>query len=120
MILGMRTVCYSTPDLAAGKAFYSAFVGYEPYFDQPFYVGYNVAGFELGLLPDHKLGQGAGGTIFYWGTDDIDAEVKRVVTLGASLVHPISDVGEGIRTAELTDPFGNLLGLIENPHFGKA
>ena len=82
MILGMRTVTYHTPDLAAGKAFYSAFVGHEPYFDELFYVGFVVAGFELGLMPDSKTGSGPGGTTFYWGTDDLDVEVVRVVGLG--------------------------------------
>jgi len=118
MILGMRTVTYHTPDLAAGKAFYSAFVGHEPYFDEPFYVGFNVAGFELGLMPDSKTGSGPGGTTFYWGTDDLDVEVVRMVGLGATIAHPIADVGGGIRTVELHDAFGNLLGLIFNPHYG--
>lgn len=119
MILGMRTVVYSTPDLEAGKAFYAAFTGHTPYFDQPFYVGFQVAGFELGLTPDAKHGQGVGGTTFYWGTDEIEAEVTRVVALGGKLIGPITDVGDEIQVAELVDPFGNLLGLIENPHFGK-
>ena len=52
MILGLRTVIYPVPDLAAAKAWYSSVLGVAPYFDQPFYVGYNVAGYELGLFPD--------------------------------------------------------------------
>jgi len=119
VILGMRTVTDHTPDLEAGKAFYSAFVGHAPYFDQPYCVGFRVAGFELGLMPDSKTGTGAGGTTFYWGTDDLEAEAIRVLALGATIAHPIADVGEGIRTVELHDPFGNLLGLILNPHFGR-
>jgi catechol 2,3-dioxygenase-like lactoylglutathione lyase family enzyme len=54
MVLGLRTAIYPVPDLAAGKAWYSRVLGREPYFDQPFYVGYAVGGFELGLIPDGK------------------------------------------------------------------
>lgn len=116
MILGLRTAVYTCPDLAAGKAFYSAVVGHPPYFDEPFYVGYAVGGFELGLLPDGPTG--AGGTGVLWGVDDLEAEVARVRGLGATPSDAgIQDVGGGIRVAEFTDPFGNRFGLIHNPHF---
>ena len=118
MILGLRTVKYHTPDIDAGKRWYAQVVGHEPYFDMPFYVGFEVGGFELGLVPDGE--SGAGGSVAYWGTPDIDAEVARLVGLGAALRGKIEDVGDGIRVAELTDPFGNLFGVILNPHFDKA
>lgn len=118
MLLGLRTVCYHAPDLAAGKAWYAQAVGHEPYFDQPFYVGFAVGGFELGLVPDGTAG--AGGTIAYWGTADIEAEVQRLTGIGAVLVGAIQDVGGGIRVADLRDPFGNALGVILNPHFDKT
>ncbi len=115
MILGLRTVIYPAPDLEAGRAWYAKVIGQEPYFDQPFYVGFSVGGFELGLIPD-----GAPGTVgsqAYWGVADIEAEVKRIAHLGGVIHDPIKDVGEGIKVATLRDPFGNLFGLIENPHF---
>ncbi len=118
MIKGLRTALYPTPDLAAGKAWYAKVFGKEPYFDQPFYVGFEIGGFELGLVPDGTPGKA--GTQVYWGVDNIEKEVERVLALGASTHSPIQDVGEGIKVAELADPFGNVLGLIENPHFDPS
>lgn len=115
MIKGLRTAIYPTPDLAAAKAWYTEVFGVAPYFDQPFYVGFSVGGFELGLVPDGVPGKT--GTQVYWGVDDIEAEVARIVALGASVHSAVQDVGGDIRTAELADPFGNVLGLIQNPHF---
>ena len=121
MILGLRTcIVHVRPEqLADAKAWYTRFAGAPPYFDQPFYVGFNVGGFELGLLPDDGS-PGPGGTVAYWGTKDIAAEVARLEAIGAKVVVPIQDVGEGIKTATLADPFGNLVGVIENPHFDPA
>lgn len=115
MILGLRTALYPAPDLAKGKAFYTAVLGQEPYFDQPFYVGYSVGGFELGLVPDATPGQH--GNCAYWGVEDCAAELARIVAAGATLREPVTDVGDGIKVATVLDPFGNTLGLIENPHF---
>jgi catechol 2,3-dioxygenase-like lactoylglutathione lyase family enzyme len=113
MLLGLRTAIYSVPDIAAGKQWYTKFLGFGPYFDQPFYVGFNVGGFELGLLPD--VTQTASGA--YWGVKDIHAVHARLLELGAMPRTEVTDVGEGIRTAEVLDPFGNVLGIIENPNF---
>ena len=94
MLLGLRTALYPAPDLASAKAWYEQVTGVKPYFDQPFYVGFNVGGFELGLVPDATPGES-----------------------GASALWGVTDVGEGIRVAAVRDPFGNRLGIIENPHF---
>jgi len=115
MIKGLRTVIYPVGNLAQAKTWYAQVFGCEPYFDQPFYVGFTVGGFELGLVPDGT--PGTTGSITYWGVDDIDKEVERIIALGATLPQPVQDVGDNIRVAELADPFGNLLGLIFNPHF---
>lgn len=115
MILGLRTALYPAPDLTKGKGFYSKVLGVAPYFDQPFYVGYSVGGFELGLVPDAT--PGADGNCAYWGVADCAAEHARIVALGATPLEPVTDVGEGIKVAAVLDPFGNKLGLIENPHF---
>jgi predicted enzyme related to lactoylglutathione lyase len=111
MLLGLRTVCYSVSDLDKAKAWYTDVVGHAPYFAEPYYVGFNVGGYELGLIPDTD------GVGSYWGVDDIDAEVLRILSLGATLASPAKDVGGGIKTATVVDPFGNAIGLIENPHF---
>lgn len=118
MIKGLRTVKVPVTDLACAKAWYGDVFGAAPYFDQPFYVGFAIGGFELGLVPDGT--PGIDGAVVYWGVDGIDAEVERIVGLGAAVHEAVQDVGGGIRVAELRDPFGNVLGLIENPHFDPA
>jgi len=121
MVLGLRTVIYHVPDLARAKAWYGAAFGIEPYFDEPFYVGFNVGGFELGLDPDvSQVPAGAGGAVPYWGVRSITDAVDQFVRSGATLKAPIQDVGGDIHVATVADPFGNLLGLIENPHFAGA
>jgi len=115
MVLGLRTAIYPVPDLAAGKAWYARILGCEPYFDQPFYVGFAVGGFELGLVPDGI--PGAVGVQAYWGVVDAAAEFARLQGLGAVPHEAVRDVGEGIKVAAVRDPFGNVFGLIENPHF---
>jgi predicted enzyme related to lactoylglutathione lyase len=118
MILGLRTALYPAPDLAAGKAWYAQALGIAPYFDEPFYVGFHVGGFELGLLPDAMPGDMGAQPL--WGVDDIAAEVERLLGIGAVLVDAVNEVGGGIKVAAVRDPFGNRLGLIENPHFDTA
>ena len=116
--LGLRTVIYHAPDLAKAKAWYSSALGIEPYFDQPFYVGYNVGGYELGLDPDASSTSGGNqGSVTYWGVADAQAAVERLILLGATERSAVQAVGEGIRVATVLDPFGNILGIIQNPHF---
>ncbi len=118
MIEGLRTVIYPVADLTRARAWYSALLGQEPYFDEPFYVGYTVGGFELGLDPNGSPGPAeGGGPVAYWGVPDIDAAYRRLREVGAGERVPVQDVGGGIRTAVVADPFGNALGIIENPHF---
>ena len=81
----------------------------------PFYVGFNVGGYELGLLPDAT--PGAVGNTVYWGVADIEAAHEHLVSIGGTPHEPITDVGEGIKVAAVLDPFGNVFGIIENPHF---
>jgi predicted enzyme related to lactoylglutathione lyase len=118
MLLGLRTVIYKVPDLARAKAWYSATFGIAPYFNEPYYVGFNVGGFELGLDPDvTKQRPGPGGAVAYWGLRDLAAVLAELGARGVTIRSPLQDVGEGILVATIEDPFGNLIGLIENPHF---
>jgi predicted enzyme related to lactoylglutathione lyase len=118
MLLGLRTVIYKVPDLARAKAWYSATFGIAPYFDEPYYVGFNVGGFELGLDPDvTKQRPGPSGAVAYWGLRDLAAVLAELGVRGVTIRSPLQDVGEGILVATIEDPFGNLIGLIENPHF---
>lgn len=115
MILGLRTAIYPVTDLAAAKAWYGKVLEQAPHFDEPYYVGFAVGGFELGLIPD---GQPAtAGSQVLWGVADAAAAYARLLALGAGALEPVSDVGEGIRTAAVTDPFGNRFAIIENPRF---
>ena len=116
--LGLRTVIYNVPDIARATTWYRSLLGIEPYFDQPFYVGFNVGGFELGLHPagdGHPTG--AGGAVAFWGVERMTTAWPRALGLGAVAESAPQDVGEGIQVATVKDPFGNLLGLIENRHF---
>lgn len=118
MVKGLGTVIYRVPDLGRAKAWYSTAFQQQPYFDQPFYVGFNIAGYELGLDPNQSTGHaGPGGSVAYWRVSSIDAAVQHFVNSGGTLVSAVQDVGEEIRVATVSDPFGNLIGLIENPHF---
>jgi predicted enzyme related to lactoylglutathione lyase len=116
--LGLRTVVYKVGDLAQATAWYRTALGIEPYFEQPYYVGFSVGGYELGLDPD-TLDQapGAGGSVAYWGVADADAALARLTAAGGKPHMPVRDVGDGIRVASVLDPFGNVIGLIQNPHF---
>ena len=115
---GIRTVIYHAPDLAKAKAWYSAVLGIQPYFDQPFYVGFNVSGYELGLDPDAASTPGGkAGAVAYWGVADAQAAYDRLISLGSVERSAVQEVGEGIRVATVFDPFGNIFGIIQNPHF---
>ena len=118
MFLGLRTVVYYVNDIAKAKDWYSSILGVEPYFDEAFYVGFNVGGFELGLHPDEGRPNGLGHVAF-WGVEDAASSLKRLLELGATPHEDLQDVGGEIKVASVKDPFGNVLGVIENPHFGK-
>jgi predicted enzyme related to lactoylglutathione lyase len=118
MILGLRTAIYPVNDIATAKDWYSQVLGSKPYFDQPFYVGFQVGGFELGLIPDGQ--PGISGPQPLWGVTDAAASLSRLVALGATQLEPVTEVGEGIKVAAVIDPFGNRFGVIENPHFNPA
>jgi predicted enzyme related to lactoylglutathione lyase len=121
MIQGLGTVIYHVPDLGRAKSWYAAAFQQQPYFDEPFYVGFNIAGYELGLDPNDVVTKpGRGGSVAYWRVTGIDSAVRHFVNSGAVIVAPVQDVGDGIKVATVADPFGNLIGLIENPHFALA
>jgi len=115
MILGLRTVIYPVTDLDAAKRWYTNVVGRPPYFDQPFYVGFSVGGFELGLIPDGT--PGTSGPQALWGVADAGSAYARLLELGATALNEVMEVGEGIKVGSVVDPFGNRLGIIENPTF---
>ena len=121
MLLGLRTVIYPASDIEKAKAWYTRALGLAPYFDQPFYVGFNVGGYEFGLDPDAQSNSSPSGSgVAYWGVEDIESSLEQLLELGATRQGEVQDVGDGIRMATVLDPFGNILGIIENPHFSLA
>jgi predicted enzyme related to lactoylglutathione lyase len=118
MFLGLRTAAYYVGDIATGRDWYSSILGFAPYFDQPFYVGFNVAGYELGLQPSEaKPANKAEGVVAYWGVADAATALQHLLEHGATLHEAVQDVGGDIKVATVKDPFGNIFGVIENPSF---
>lgn len=117
-ILGLRTTIYYVSDIEKAKAWYAKAFLTEPYFDEPFYVGYNVGGFELGLQPQESSVLNKAETVVsYWGVEDIHFHYKRFLELGGLEHEPPQNVGGDIMVASVKDPWGNIVGLIYNPEF---
>jgi catechol 2,3-dioxygenase-like lactoylglutathione lyase family enzyme len=111
---GLRTVIYPAPDLETATGWWTRLLGFEPYFTEAFYVGFNVGGYELGLLPTADPEDGA---LTYWGVDDVLAAVEAAVAGGASVHVPAAELGDDIVTATVRTPGGEIVGFIFNPHF---
>ena len=118
--LGLRTCIFRVGDrLEEARDWYTKVLGFGPYFDEPFYVGFNVGGYELGLHPepagDHP--ETAVAVNIYWGVANAEAGLAHLVSHGATVFEGVKDVGGGIKVALVRDSLGNLFGIIENPHF---
>ena len=109
---GIKTVLHPVSDLAAAKAVYTALLGLEPQADAPYYVGYDVAGQHIGLVPG---GGGMTAPVDYWHVPDIEAKLAEVTAAGATVKEPAHDVGGGRLVATFADPDGNVLGLLQDP-----
>ncbi len=118
-LLGLRTTIYKVSDIDKAKKWYSDFLGFEPYFDEPYYIGFNVAGYELGLQPEEEAQstEKSDSVITYWGVENVSESYQLLISLGANSHEEPNDVGGGIIVASLKDPWYNILGLIYNPHF---
>jgi predicted enzyme related to lactoylglutathione lyase len=113
-IQGIKTVLHPVSDLARAKAVYTALLGIQPQSDAPYYVGYEVAGQQIGLVPDGAQ-QGITSPVAYWHVSDIEAKLAQVTAAGGSVKDPVREVGGGRRVATFTDPDGNVLGLLQDP-----
>ena len=111
---GVKTVLHPVSDLAAAKAVYTALLGVPPQADAPYYVGFDVAGQHIGLVPG-----GGGGDmsspVAYWHVPDIEAKLAEVTAAGATVNEPARDVGGGRLVATAADPDRNVLGLLQDP-----
>jgi predicted enzyme related to lactoylglutathione lyase len=110
---GFQSIVYPVRDLEAAKAVYAALLG-QPHTDQPYYVGFNVDGQEIGLNP-HGHQQGMTGPVAYWHVADAAAAVEALVAAGAKAQGEPQDVGGGTLMATVTDADGNPIGLIQKP-----
>ncbi|MEL6675939.1 MAG: VOC family protein [Bacteroidota bacterium] len=118
-MLGLRTTIYRVPDLTEAKAWYSKAFDKAPYFDEPFYVGFNIGGYELGLLPEEGEGpqQRGDNVLSYWGVEEIQKVYDHLISLGATEYEAPHSVGGPLMVATVKDPWGNVVGLIFNPAF---
>ena len=117
-MLGLRTTAYKVSDLEAAKKWYTKAFKKEPYFDEPFYVGFNIGGYELGLLPaEIPAAEKTANVLSYWGVEDIQAEYDYLLSIGATPEEPPTNVGGELMVATVKDPWGNSVGIIFNPYF---
>ncbi|MFK4082937.1 VOC family protein [Kribbella sp. NPDC020789] len=130
MLRGMATVSFYADDVQAARDWYQELLGVEAYFavpsaDDPQYVEFRIGDFqaELGIInakfASHTVDGGSAGAILYWHVDELEASLARLTELGATLLEEITERGQntGFRTASVTDPFGNVIGIMNNPHY---
>jgi len=110
---GIKTVLHPVSDLAAAKAVYTALLGVPPMADSEYYVGYEVEGQQIGLVPNAGQ-QGMTSPVAYWHVPDIEAKLAEVTAAGASVKDSPRDVGGGRLVATFSDPDGNVLGLLQD------
>ncbi len=110
---GIKIVLHPVSDLATSKAVYTALLGVEPQADGPYYVGYDVVGQHIGLVPGGGP-QAMTSPVAYWQVSDIEAKLAEVIAAGATAKDPARDVGGGRLVASFTDPDGNVLGLVQD------
>ncbi|MEV0237355.1 VOC family protein [Nonomuraea sp. NPDC050786] len=123
MLRGFATLNFYAADLEAARAWYTELLGMEPYYQVPGYIEWRVGDYqhELGIIDSRYAPAGAadrpGGAIMHWHVDDVQAVFDRLLTLGAAEYEPITKRGDGFVTASVTDPFGNVLGIMYNQHY---
>lgn len=117
-ILGLRTTIYQVGDIKKAKEWYALVFGTAAYFDQPFYVGFDIGGYELGLQPEENpITEKPQSVVCYWGVEDIQATYQHFIRAGAVSHEEPTNVGGDIMVASVKDPWGNIVGLIYNPEF---
>ena len=122
MLRGFATISFYADDLDAAARWYAEVLGIEPYFVTPDYIEFRVGDYEheLGIIharwrppmPDQPAG-----AIMHWAVDDVQASLARLLELGAAAYQPVIERGHGFATAAVVDPFGNILGIMTNPHY---
>jgi predicted enzyme related to lactoylglutathione lyase len=113
MDITVKTVLHPVSDLAQAKAVYAALLGVPPTADAPYYVGFDVGGQHIGLVPGGGP-QNMTSPVAYWHVPDIEAKLAEVTAAGATVKDAPRDVGGGRLVATVTDPDGNVLGLLQD------
>lgn len=120
---GIATISFYAADHEAAKQWYTDLLGFEPYFQVPGYVEFRIGDFqhELGIIDAQYAPPGAtegpAGVPVYWHVDDLQGALDNLLSKGATLYQPVTDRGHGFVTASVVDPFGNILGVMYNPHY---
>lgn len=123
MLRGFTTISYWAADHAAAKQWYTELLGVAPYFDRPGYAEFRIGDYqhELGIVDSRYAPEGAatgpGGVVMYWHVDDVNAALEKLLAMGATAHEAPIDRGVGFITASVIDPFGNILGIMYNPHY---
>ncbi len=115
MFTGLKSVIYPSSNLDADKKFWENITGIKPYFDQPYYVGFNVAGNELGLDPNAAK-EGLNFPVAYWSVKSTEEAAKQLIAAGAVVNSEARDVGGGMMMGTFKDTSGNIFGVIDNPN----
>lgn len=120
---GFATSSFYAADLESAKKWYSELLGIDPYFERPGYIEFRIGDYqhEMGII-DGRFAPGglppnAGGAVIYWHVDDLSVTFDKLLSMGAKEYQPITERGGGFVTASVTDPFGNILGVMYNPHY---
>ena len=117
-ILGLRTASYKVSDIIKAKEWYTKVFKTEPYFDEPFYVGFNIGGYELGLMPEEEpTTDKIESCVALWGVEDINEAHNHFLKCGATSYEKPNNVGGELMVASVKDPWDNIIGLIYNPYF---
>ena len=128
MLRGLSTVSFFADDVMAAQSWYAGLLGIEPYFvrpteGKPAYAEFRIGDYqhELGIIDrrfaPHGRPDQAGGAIIYWHVDDVGSAFDRLISMGATVHEEPVERGPGFVTASVTDPFGNILGIMYNQHY---
>ena len=116
-MLGLRTTIYRVPDLQKAKEWYAKVFKVAPYFENEFYVGFNIKGYELGLEKSDSIQEKSDNVLSYWGVNNIDETYSFLLNSNATEHSKPINVGGEIVVASVKDPWNNVLGIIFNPEF---
>ena len=118
MIKSIKSIVYPSANIDADVAFWTKVLGKEPYFNEHYYVGFRMDGYELGLDPN-AISEGVTQPVTYWDVADIEEEVAKLVALGMTLHEPIQELSSGVKIAKLKDTAGYMFGLVSSQEQGS-